>query len=81
MKGIPCNFKELKREKMYRLGRNQMFIQEFLDSDDDCIRVADYPHNNASCCAKCLYSTIKRMRIGTVKVHIIKGEVYLTKVK
>ena len=58
---------------------NYSIIQEFLNSDNDCVEIMGYTNINAKSCTGSLNITIKRYRIFGVKSVMRKGKVYLIK--
>lgn len=63
--------------KVYKLCKNQKLIQEFLDSEQTCVKIEDFPHKNASVCRSVLGISIKRMGVNNVIAVLRKGCVYL----
>lgn len=56
-----------------------LVLTDFLNSDEDCVRIEDYPHKNTNSCATSLRKSIKRFYDGSIKVIQRKGNVYLVK--
>lgn len=54
-------------------------LTDFLNSDDDCVKVEDFPHKNAASCVDSMRKSIKRFYDGSIKVIPRKGDVYLVK--
>lgn len=54
-------------------------LTDFLNSDDDCVKVEDFPHKNTASCVDSMRKSIKRFYDGSIKVIQRKGDVYLVK--
>ena len=64
---------------IYNKTKNLELLEEFLNSDYDCVRVNGYTHKTADCCAKCLRGSIKRFGLKGISVITRKNEVFLIK--
>lgn len=58
---------------------NYAILKEFLNSNDDCVKIEDWTHKNVNCCAVSMRTSIKHFYPNQIKV-IQKGrDVYLVK--
>ena len=79
MKLIPYDKSILKRG-WYARTKNQVYIQEFIDSEYDCVKLENYTHNDAKSCQNAMQCTIKRMGVfNRIRCAIRNGEVFLVK--
>lgn len=58
-----------------------MFIDNFRESEYECVEVTDFTHKSAKSCYQSLHSHLRRHRIGTVKCMLRDNRVFLIKVK
>ena len=65
--------------RSYVYGKNMELIEEFRDSDLDCVKVEGWTHKNAGICAGALNDSIKRCKAFTIRAISRNGEVYLIK--
>jgi hypothetical protein len=75
MKLIPADINEVKRA----YAHVRKIIQEFHESDLDCVKVEDWTHKDAGSCAWSLNSSAKRGGYHNIKAAVRKGKVYLIK--
>ena len=61
----------------YKPCKNQKLIQEFLDSNQKCVKIEDFPHKNATVCRSVIGNSIKRMGITNVIIATRRGMVFL----
>ena len=54
-------------------------LEDFHGSEYNCMKVEDYPHKNANCCASCLRAAIKRYKLFSIKVSVRGNDVILIK--
>lgn len=76
MKLIPCDKKELGH--IWKPTKNFEILQEFANSDLDCVRVG-YDHTCAKNAVTSLSKSIKTFRMDGIKVVQRKDKVYLIK--
>lgn len=78
MKMVPYDAKKLNR--YYKSCSNQEILEQFIDSDLDCVRIDDYPHKNAAICRNSLALSIKRFGFNITAIR--RGnDVFLVKNK
>lgn len=72
---VPCKIEETKRgwTNLYE------FLTDFLEGDDDCVRVEKWTHKNATVCRECLARAAKRFYPGQIKVKKRGENIYLVK--
>lgn len=72
---VPCKIEETKRgwTNLYEILTN------FLEGNDDCVKVENYTHKNAMCCRECLDRAVKRFYPGQIRVVKRKDAIYLVK--
>lgn len=63
----------------YARTKNYKILQEFIDSDYDCVKVENYSHKDAKGCNWCLSASIKRYHLDGIKCVLRNGEVFLIK--
>lgn len=56
---------------------NEKFIDEFIESGDDCWEIKEYTHNSADSCASAINASIKRYGHVNVKCCTRKGIPYI----
>lgn len=78
MKLVAYDKKKINGSFVY--GQNMELVEQFRNSDLDCVKVEGWTHSNASVCVACLNATIKRCRIFTIKAISRNGEVFLVKI-
>lgn len=77
MKLVPYEISKLGSIKGY--SNNRALLQEFVESDLDCVKVEGFTQKEARYCASSLSNSVKRYRIANVKVITRKNEVFLVK--
>lgn len=65
----------------YKPTANMKLINEFVESDLDCVKVEEWTHKNAWTAAWSLNETIKRMKKNGIKAISRNGEVFIIKEK
>lgn len=76
MKLVPCDKKEL--GFLYKRTKNLVILEEFANSDYDCVRVM-FDNTSAKNATNSLSSSINRFRMNGIKVVRRKDKVYLIK--
>lgn len=56
-------------------------LDEFRDSDYDCVKIENYDHVSAYSCAASFVKSIKRYHYDNIQAVARKGEVFLIKIK
>lgn len=80
MKLVPYDIKKLE-VKGYKKCSNQKVIDEFLNSEAECVEVVDYPHKNAWVCASTMRASVNRMHLSdSVRVIMNNGRVFMVKI-
>ena len=67
MKLIPYNVDNVPGKHAYSLTKNLELLEEFANSDFDCVEVTDFTQKNATTCATSLNTSIKRYRMFSIK--------------
>ena len=75
MRLIPADINEVRRP----YNHVRKIIQEFHESDLDCVEVVEYTQKDATHCSWSLNTSAKRGGYHNIKAHIRKGRVYLIK--
>ena len=72
---VPCKIEETKRPytNLYEV------LTDFLEGNDDCVKVENYTQKNATVCRECLYRAAKRFYNGQIMVIKRKDAIYLVK--
>lgn len=72
---VPCKIEETKRSwtNLYAVLTN------FLEGNEDCVKVENYTHKSAISCRECLDRAIKRFYKGQIKVIKRGDTIYLVK--
>ena len=65
--------------KFYKKTNNMAIIEEFVNSEYDCVKVEGWTTQSADGCTTSLNNTIKRMNIGGIRAFTKRGEVFLIK--
>lgn len=78
MKMVPYDSKKLGDIRSYST-ENVRFLEEFVNSDLDCVEVVNYKHRDAKSCFSSFYKSIRRSRIGGIKCMMRQGRVFLVK--
>lgn len=79
MRLVPIEKSEIKNVWGYTPSKNLEMLEEFKDSDLDCVKVVDWTQAQAASCSNSLNASIKRYRMNNIKAIVRKGEVYLIK--
>lgn len=65
----------------YSKTKNQLILEEFINSGMECAKVEGFTQPEAHHCAGSLNNTIRNSKMHGVKAISRKGEVFLLKVK
>lgn len=79
MKLIAYDINKINNIGNYKNSENMRLINEFVESDMDCVKVEGWTHAHANSCANSFVQTLKRMKKSGIEVVSRKGEVYLIK--
>ena len=80
MRAVPYDFKKIELKKSYfKKSELQKIIEEFLESGQDCVKIEDYNHKDATVCASSLNLAVKRYKMTGAKAISRNGEVFLVK--
>lgn len=63
----------------FKRCKNQEILEEFQNSEYDCVKVKAWNHNSAYACTTSLNMSIKRYKIMNIRAITRKGEVFLIK--
>ena len=63
MRMIPC-------KRIPIMGKNYAILKEFIDSDQDFVKIEGFPHKNPKSCQSCLCTS--RRRYGFNNIGIVK---------
>lgn len=80
MKLIPYDKEKLGEIGWYKTPKNLAIIEKFIASGLDCAELTEHGHKKATYCQWCIYSTLKRFKINTVKVITRKERVFLIRI-
>lgn len=64
----------------YKRTNNLKILEEFVDSDYDCVEVREYNHSKPAHCSSSLANTIKRFKMNNLRAILRDGHVYLIKI-
>lgn len=78
MRLVPYDKKKLK-DVNFKPTRNYEMLTEFVNGDNDCVKLEGWEHSNAYGCQASFTASIRHFKIGGVKCIVRKGEVYLIK--
>ena len=79
MKLVPYNVEKLRAG--FKRTKNQTILEEFANSDYDCVEIKDFSHKNAKSCSSCLSLSVKRFGYQNIRVVQRGNQVFLIKVK
>lgn len=79
MNMVPVSKNEIMNLGGYSKTKNLEFLEEFVRSDLDCVRVEGWTHASADGCAASFNSSIKNYRMNSLKAIVRNREVYLIK--
>lgn len=79
MRLVPVKANEIKSVWGYAQSKNLGVLEEFRDSDLDCVKVEDWTQAQAFSCSNSLNASIKRYKMNNLKAFVRDGEVYLIK--
>lgn len=79
MKMIACDKTDITNDHSYKRSKWLKLIDDFLESDMDCVRIEDYTNKDKDSCYAALYNAIKRYRKSGIRLVMRNGEVYLIK--
>ena len=65
--------------KGYKRTNNLKILNDFIESEMDCVKLTGWKHVSACSCASALKKSIQRFKMTSITVVTIKGEVYLIK--
>lgn len=73
-----------KKEKMPNIGGYKKteihsLLDEFAESDLDCVKIEGWTHKNASSCMSSFRSAINRYKMSGIRCAVRNKEVYLIK--
>lgn len=78
MKMVPYEKEQMPNRRKYT--DMHKFLDEFIKSEHDCVKVTDFTHANAKSCVSGLRASIRRYRYSHVKVIQRGDNVFLVKV-
>ncbi len=81
MKLTPYDINKLGGIRGYAKTNNLKVLEEFANSDSDCVKVEDYPHKTATGCYTALNKSIKTFNMTGIRVCQRGQDVFLVKVK
>lgn len=79
MRLVPCKLEDLMASHERSYMSIYSILTDFLNGNDDCVRVEDDTHLNVDSCVRSLRNSIKRYYDGLIKVINRNGDVYLVK--
>lgn len=77
MKMVPYEKEQVKNRRKYTDIRR--FLEEFVHSEYDCVKVTDFTHVNVKSCVSCLRASVRRYKYFHVKVVQRGDSVFLVK--
>lgn len=69
MKLVPVN----EQDYFFKKTKNQAILEEFLNSDYDCVLIQDHGHKSAKNAQSCLMNTARRFGYTSIKISV-RGE-------
>lgn len=79
MELIAYDKKKINNIKGFKKTDILMTIEEFVESDMDCVKVKGWTHKNATSCMSSFRNAIIRYKFGGVRALVRDGEVFLIK--
>lgn len=79
MRLIPYDRAKLSTKSIRGYGKNQQLIEEFANSDLDCVRVEGWTHKDAKSAQWALQASAKKLRRDNIRCITSDGEIYLIK--
>lgn len=74
---VPYDARKIRTRKY---GCNQAIFEEFLNSELECVKIENYSHKNVNSCYSSLRSSLIGADLtGSIRVVMLKREVYLIK--
>lgn len=81
MKMVPYDREKLMLQSHYKRTKNFRILEDFANSNYDCVRLVDYEYKNAKSGYGSLRKSIERFGFNGVNVFIRGEEMFLIKVK
>lgn len=79
---VPYDVNEFKRKRRsYKKTKVMKILEEFQNSDYDCVKIENHEYKNARSCYGAFYKSVKRFGFATIEVHMMNGEVFLLRVE
>lgn len=79
MKFVPYDREDIKNLGGYKQCKNQKILEEFANSEYDCVEIVDYTNKNSNYCAASLNVSIKRFKFSNMNAISRDGRVFLIK--
>lgn len=79
MKLIPYKKENLTNVKYYKKSDILVLLEEFAESDLDCVKVEGWTHKNASSCMSSFRNAIARYKMANIRCVARDKEVFLIK--
>ena len=79
MRLVSHNLEDLMIKVKRRHTDIYLMLTEFLNGNDDCVKIEDWTHKNASCCAVSVARSARHYYPNQIKVIQQGGDVYLVK--
>ena len=80
MKMVAYDKKELENVMSYKRTKWSEFLDEFAESDLDCVKIEEYEHTSVYSCAAALNKAIGRFHKDNMKAIVHNGELFLMKI-
>lgn len=81
MKITPYDINKLGAINGYVKSNNLKILEEFANSNHECVKVEDYSHKTPTGCYTSLFKSIKTYNMTGIRVCIRGKDVFLVKVK
>lgn len=79
MKLVPMDAQEVRKDLAAKRCNNQKLIEEFVNSEHECVEVVGYSQKNSKICADCLRVAMKSMKIYHIRATVKGDHVFLIK--
>ena len=81
MRLVKSDVKELGVIRSYATSENLLLLEEFANSNEECVKIEGYPHKTATSCYGAFFNSIRRYKMTGIKVCMRGDNVYLVKTK
>lgn len=81
MKMVPYDYRKIEKHCYYKSTKNDVILNEFLESGETCVELVGYTHVSSKCFQNSLWTRIKKRKMrNTIKVMIRGDQVFLVRI-